>query len=69
MSLFKKKYKRSEWFEGLLWAESIVSTCGIDHLRMYIYLGAHDPYEFESDRGAEDFHGYYESILDQLENK
>lgn len=27
MSIFKKKYKRSEWFEGLLWVE--------DQLRHY----------------------------------
>lgn len=69
MNWFKCKYKKSTWFEGLLWAERVVNTCGIDHLRMYIYHGAHDPYEFESDRGAEDFYDYYESILGQIENK
>lgn len=24
MNLFKKKYKKSEWFEGLLWAENFI---------------------------------------------
>ncbi len=63
MSLFKKKYKRSAWFEGLLWAEKIVKDFGIAKLELYIKSGIHDPMEFDSDLGVEDYFYYYKNIL------
>lgn len=63
MNLFKKKYKRSKWFEGLLWAEKIVKDSGIANLELYIKSGTHDPMNFDSDLGAEDYFYYYENIL------
>lgn len=63
MNLFKKKYKKSEWFEGLLWAEKIVKDSGLDDLRYYVDGGANDPLEFESDRGATDYYYYHKRYL------
>ena len=65
MNWFKRKYKKSEWFEGLLWAESLPK----DYLRDYITLGRCHPNSFESDRGVADYYLYRQRVLDLVQNK
>ena len=61
--MFKKKYKRSEWFKGLLWAEQIVKNHSLDDLRYYVDSGQNDPLEFESDMGATEYYYYFNEKL------
>ena len=65
MNLFKRKYKRSEWFEGLLWAEKITR----DQLNEYVDFGKCEPCCYETDKGVAAYYFYRNNILDQIENK
>lgn len=68
MNWFKRKYKKSAWFEGLLWAESVSRR----ELSEYIVSGggrrSAEGYG-ESVEGAKDYYLYRQNILDQIENK
>lgn len=65
--IFKKKYKRSEWMEGLLWAESLPPQ----ELSVYIVSGGGrrmaEAYG-ESVQGVKDYYLYKQRVLDQIEN-
>lgn len=66
--IFKNKYKRSEWMEGLLWAES-VSRKGLSG---WIVSGGGCRSKAaygESVEGAKAYYLYRQRILDQIENK
>jgi hypothetical protein len=68
MMIFKKKYKRSEWFEGLLWAERIPRK----ELSEWIVSGGGRQSACaygESVEGAKAYYLYRQNILDQIENK
>lgn len=63
----RNKYKRSEWFEGLLWAESLTRK---DLAEYIVSGGGHHKKEFygESVEGVKDYYLYRQNILDQIEN-
>lgn len=60
--IFKKKYTRSEWMEGLLWAEEGRKNIGMPWLANYVGRCC-DPSSFESDRGVEDYYVYIKEVL------
>ena len=66
MWLFKRKVvKRSEWMQGLLWAESLPRK----ELSKYIVSGGgHHKGEFYgySVEGVKDYYLYRQNILDQI---
>ena len=68
MKWFKRKYKKSAWFEGLLWAESVSRR----ELSEYIVSGGGRRCSVgygEGIDGVKDYYLYRQNILDQIENK
>jgi hypothetical protein len=66
--IFKKKYKRSDWMEGLLWAERLPRKELSEHI---VSGGARHKSEFYGEyvEGVKDYYLYRQNILDQIENR
>ena len=68
MMFGRKKHKRSEWFEGLLWAESLTRK----ELNDYVVSGGGRRCSVgygEGIDGVKDYYLYRQNTLDQIENK
>lgn len=66
MNIFKKKYKRSEWFEGLLWAEAQPRK----ELNAKILSGSGLTLRFnEEGMGIYDYYLYRQRVLDVVNDK
>lgn len=66
--IFKKKYKRSDWMLGLLWAECLPRKELSEHI---VSGGGLHKSEFYGEyvEGVKDYYLYRQNILDQIENK
>jgi hypothetical protein len=60
----RKKHKRSEWFEGLLWAESLPRKDLSEYIVSGGGLGRGD-----KSQGVISYYLHRQNILDQIENK
>ena len=73
MRLFKKKYKRSEWMEGLLWAEDVLAY----YYDVSVDTDGMEGYEISwKERERDDFRivkrvsrGYGQGVIDYIEYK
>ena len=63
MNLFKKKYVRSEWYQGLLDAEEFGKSVDWDTLEFYIRTEVMGVDPFETTSGWMDYRDYSKNIL------
>lgn len=67
-NIFKRKYKRSDWLNGLLNAENIANKYGIDECYLTYYNDIATDYSdiTEFSKGYYHYIIYYENILKNL---